>query len=355
MMCPLLGKINMAHVICFFNNKGGVGKTTTSTNISAGLTSLLHKRVLYIDLDPQCNSTLLILGEEKVTERYWENPTDYKTILNVISPILDDDPSIDFDDSIICKEPNRFGVDLIMGHPRLSALEDRLGESWVKVPGGDIGAFRKTNWLTSLLGHVNSKYDYIIVDLGPSLGSLNRSALIASDYFITPMSIDIFSIIGLRNIKDWLGSWEQNYHIGIENLERVKGNGAFQQYKIKKEISITNGCLGYTSQSYATRENVNGERRPTKAYEEVLKKFDEVFLEYLGGYLVSSSKNGEHILGNIPNMFSLAPIAQNSSSPIRDLKSEDGIFGAHYSQAKEYASIFDSVAIKLNNKFGVLQ
>lgn len=345
----------MAHVICFFNNKGGVGKTTTSTNVSAGLTSLLDRKVLYIDLDPQCNSTLLILGEDNVTERYWEHPESYKTIFNIISPILDDDPAINFDEDVIYKNGNRFGVDLIMGHPRLSALEDRLGESWVKVPGGDIGAFRKTNWLTSLLERVNDRYDYIIIDLGPSLGSLNRSALIASDYFVTPMSIDIFSIIGLRNIKDWLDSWKRNYQVGIENLERVKGGDVFKQYTIKRDISITNGCLGYTSQTYATRKNIDGERRPTKAYENVLRKFDEVFVNYLGEYLVPSSKNGEHILGNIPNMFSLAPIAQNSSSPIRDLRSDDGIFGAHYSQAKEYASIFDGVAVKIDSKFGAVQ
>lgn len=81
-----------------------------------------------------------------------------------------------------------------------------------------------------------------------------------------------------------------------------------------------------------------------------MTKFDEVFLEFLDGYLVESSKNGRHILGNIPNMFSLAPIAQSSSSPIRDLKAEDGIFGAHYSQAKEFSGIFDNVAIEIVNR-----
>lgn len=86
----------MAKTICFFNNKGGVGKTTTSTNVAAGLSTGLNKRVLYIDLDPQCNSTLLILGGDVVSERYWDSPQNYKTILDVIQPILDDDPSIFF-------------------------------------------------------------------------------------------------------------------------------------------------------------------------------------------------------------------------------------------------------------------
>ena len=205
----------MAKAICFFNNKGGVGKTTTSTNVAAGLARKYDKRVLYIDLDPQCNSTLLIAGEEFVAERYWEQPDTSRTILDIVQPILDDEPSIDFKHEYILKYPNRFGVDLIMGHPRLAAIEDRLGEAWAKVPGGEVGALRKTNWCNKLISDVNDQYDYILIDLGPSLGSLNRSALIASDYFITPMSVDVFSIIGLKNIKSWLDDWSAKYIRGV--------------------------------------------------------------------------------------------------------------------------------------------
>ena len=93
--------------------------------------------------------------------------------------------------------------------------------------------------------------------------------------------------------------------------------------------------MGYTTQTYASRKNKSGEKRPTKAYDRILNKFDEEFISNLGGFLVPSCKDGKHILGEIPNMFSLVPIAQNNSSPIRDLKGSDGIFGAHYSQAKE--------------------
>ncbi|MBY8289139.1 ParA family protein [Vibrio fluvialis] len=336
----------MAKTICFFNNKGGVGKTTTSTNVAAGLAQAYGKKVLYIDLDPQCNSTLLITGEEYVAQKYWEQPEASRTILNIVEPILDDEPSISFEPEYILKCSNRFGVDLIMGHPRLSAIEDRLGEAWVKVPGGEVGALRKTNWCNNLVAAVGSQYDYILIDLGPSLGALNRSALIASDYFVTPMSIDIFSIIGLKNIKSWLEDWSAKYTRGMSYFVEQRAQDC-ERFLIKQKIDIQHGCLGYTTQTYASRKNRNGEKRPTQAYERILSQFDEEFLANLGGFLVPSCQGGNHILGQVPNMFSLAPIAQSNSSPIRDLKGSDGIFGAHYSQAKEYAGIFDSVAERL--------
>jgi cellulose biosynthesis protein BcsQ len=228
----------MTKVISFFNNKGGVGKTTTSTNIAAGLAQKFKKKVLYVDLDPQCNSTLLITGEERVADCYWVKPGATKTVLNIVAPLLEDEPSIAFDHEAIDKTANRFGVHLLMGHPKLSAIEDRLGEAWVKVVGGEIGALRKTNWCNALISQLRGEYDYILIDLGPSLGSLNRSALIASDFFVTPMSIDIFSIIGLRNISDWLNDWIKRYERGIENLIQNGQESLLAKYPVRRELPI---------------------------------------------------------------------------------------------------------------------
>lgn len=336
----------MAKVISFFNNKGGVGKTTTSTNVAAGLAQRFGKKVLYLDLDPQCNSTLLITGEEKVTDCYWINPGATKTILDVVTPLLEDEPAIAFDKNMVNTAPNRFGVHIVMGHPKLSAIEDRLGDAWVKLAGGEIGALRKTNWCHALVTELRDSYDYIFIDLGPSLGSLNRSALIASDFFVTPMSIDIFSIIGLRNISDWLTQWMKRYERGIENLILNDQGGLLNKYPVRQSLPIRTGCIGYTTQSYATRKNKDGERRPTHAFENILNQFGEEFILNLGGFVPESVKNSV-VLGEIPNMFSLAPLAQKNSAPIRGLKASDGIFGAHYSQAKIYSDIFDKVSENL--------
>lgn len=350
---PLTGycEIKMAKVISFFNNKGGVGKTTTSTNVAAGLAQKFGKKVLYIDLDPQCNSTLLITGEEKVTDCYWINPGKTETILDVVAPLLEDEPTIAFDKKMVNTMPNRFGVHILMGHPRLSAIEDRLGDAWVKLAGGEIGALRKTNWCHALLTELRDSYDYIFIDLGPSLGSLNRSALIASDFFVTPMSIDIFSIIGLRNISDWLTQWIRRYERGVENLIQNDQEKLLDKYPVRRDLPIKSGCIGYTTQSYATRKNKDGEKRPTHAFENILNQFGEEFVLNLGNFMADSAKDSL-VLGEIPNMFSLAPLAQKNSSPIRALKASDGIFGAHYSQAKVYSEIFDSVSANLISNTG---
>ncbi|WP_207239422.1 ParA family protein [Pseudomonas sp. GW456-L15] len=341
----------MAKVIAFFNNKGGVGKTTTSCNVAAGFSQAMGKKVLYIDLDPQCNATLLMLGEDKVAETYWSKPDEHKTIREIVGPLLVDEPAINFDPDVVMKGGNRFGVDLIMGHPNLSEIEDRLGEAWVKVPGGDVGALRKTNWCSDLVDKLSPDYDYVLIDLGPSLGSLNRSALIASDYFVTPMSIDIFSIIGLKNISGWLDDWMKKYDRGVTNLAEVNAE-YLRKYPIRQTVKIKQGCLGFTSQAYHARRNKDGEQRPTKAFESILSLFGLKFIEYLGGYCPASLQKNRLTLGVIPNMFSLAALAQQSSAPIRDLKASDGIFGAHYSQAKNYSIIFDSVAENIVRNMG---
>lgn len=187
-------------VISFFNNKGGVGKTTLTCNLAYHFARDLNQRILLIDADPQCNATILTLGEDRAAPMYWDelesDDRDAATNLwNVLAPIEEGDSSISGNIQPISKEINRFNVDLIPGHPRVSMVEDRLSAGWRETLAGDVGGLRRTNWATALGQMVQSQYDVVFIDLGPSLGSLNRSALIGSDYFMTPMGADVFSIL----------------------------------------------------------------------------------------------------------------------------------------------------------------
>ncbi len=343
----LMFMVNTMKSISFFNNKGGVGKTTLTCNISYSLASDHNKKILVIDCDPQCNTTILVLGEDRAVDIYDKNPNKIDTILTVLEPIEFGDSSLNLNVTPISKNENRFMFDLIPGHPRISIIEERLSQAWRDSAAGEIEGLRRTTWANTLCNHFKDDYDFIIFDLGPSLGSLNRTCLVASNHFVAPMGADIFSIIGLKNIGDWFDTWILDYSNAISNCEK-KYKGAINKYGIPKKLSIESGFLGYTIQAYIAKYT-GGERRPTKAFENITKDFPIKVKESLGRYTKKGTKMN---LGEIPNMFSLIPLAQAVNAPIGALVSADGLVGSHYSQSKKYHTILKQITARILSNIG---
>lgn len=261
--------------IAFFNNKGGVGKTTLSCNIAAHFANQLGKRVLVIDCDPQCNASQLILSDERCQEVYQESLTPPgSTLLTVMRPISEGDASIAQDTTPELSSQNRFGVDLLPGHPAMSVVEDRLSSAWHNLRAVEVGGFRITNWFPQLLAQVSARYDVVIVDMGPSLGPLTRSVLLGSEYFVTPMGCDIFSIVGIRNIGQWLARWIEDYELHLERFRRDHAE-AITRYRIQEHLSVKHGFAGYTVLQYITKSR-EGERRATAAFEGILGQIPTV-------------------------------------------------------------------------------
>jgi len=335
--------------IGMFNHKGGVGKTTLTCNIASYLAKRGGKRVLVIDCDPQCNATQLIMGESYAAELYFADSAAgvTTTISDILRPIEDGDSTIS--DSIIPikSSDNRFGVDLIPGHPSFSIIEDRLGAAWHDLTGGDIGGIRKTNWNTFLKKEIKNNYDYVLYDLGPSLGSINRSVLIGCDKFMTPMGTDIFSILGIRNISTWLKSWVDRYQVGLELSER-NSPGSLSRFNIDSNDSlpITKGYVGYTIQQYITKSK-GGVRRPTRAFEEIIKNVPTEVENSLSEYLSLGMNHTNLQLGDVPHLYSLIPLAQSVSAPLFELKSSDGIVGSQGKQKEQYEVIIGGICANL--------
>lgn len=342
-------------VLSFFNNKGGVGKTTLTCNLAAHL-GRKNLRVLVVDVDPQCNATILALGEERAAPLYWrESPLDegldVTNLWSILAPIEDGESAVKTHVLPIPASENRFTFDLIPGHPRVSIIEDRLSQAWRDAIGGDIGGLRRTNWVVTLANQLACRYDLMILDLGPSLGSLNRTALLGSDFFVTPMGADVFSILGLRNISSWLRDWTAAYKRGVEYCE-TRTPGSVKRYRLATNLPILHGFAGYTVQAYIAKFK-QGQKRPTKAFERVTASFASEVKKNLEEFFVPAMGMDQALLGEIPNMYSLVPLAQTANAPIIDLRSSDGLVGSHYIQAKRYVEILNSVTTLLARNISV--
>jgi cellulose biosynthesis protein BcsQ len=336
--------------ICFFNNKGGVGKTTLLSNVSSYLATEFSLRVVVVDADPQCNATQLILGEDRVQRLYRlpdarkpSSPRNRTTLFDVLRPITIGESAISTPPPLIKKHENRFGVDLLPGHPQLALLEDRLSQAWLQLSGGDVGGARQSNWNTQLCRALDKSYDIAFFDVGPSLGALNRSVLLGADFFVTPMGCDVFSLLGVTNIAQWLTSWFTHYERSIEACRRAGFSVELEEFGVRESISGIARFIGYTVQQYITKSK-EGKRRATTSYEAIKKKIPPTVQQHLGSFVAAHIKAQDLELPDVPHMYSLVPLAQSASCPIHVLSSKDGLAGAQPQQKAIYTDFIRKLA-----------
>ncbi len=167
----------MTKIISLVNQKGGVGKTTTSINLAASL-GKMGKKTLIIDLDPQGNTTTG-LGVNK-----GEIKASIYDVLN--------------GDSTIKRAIKKTSFDLLSIIPatiNLAGIDYELLEK-----GHNDAEFKKNEQLRNALEEVKDNYDYIIIDCPPSLGVLTTNALVASDSVIIPVQCEFFALEGISQL-----------------------------------------------------------------------------------------------------------------------------------------------------------
>lgn len=177
----------MGKTIAVFNQKGGVGKSTTSINLAAGL-GKLNKKILLIDLDPQGNSTSG-LGIEK------------SNIENMIYHVL----ALDVGIEEVIYPSSAENVDIIPSNNELAGLEVELA--------------REGNWETILkdkLEVVRDMYDYIFIDCPPSLGILSILALIASNSVLIPIQCEYYALEGVSQLFTTIELVKNSFNPNLE-------------------------------------------------------------------------------------------------------------------------------------------
>ena len=181
----------MGKIIAIANQKGGVGKTTTSVNLAASL-GVLEKKVLLIDADPQANaSSGLGIDVEGV------EIGSYQVLEHSATPE---------EATVACSAPN---VYVIPAHIDLVAIEIEL-----------VDKENREYMLKQALESIKDKYDYIIIDCAPSLGLLTLNALTAADSVVIPIQCEYFALEGLGKLLNTIKSVQKihNPSLDIEGL-----------------------------------------------------------------------------------------------------------------------------------------
>lgn len=324
-------------VIAFFNNKGGVGKTSMVYHL-AWMFSDYGFRVVAADLDPQCNLTASFLDEDRLEEVMSQDGKPL-TVFGAIQPLKEGIGDVAKPHVEIITD--RLG--LVLGDMALSTYEDDLSEVWPKCLIGDPRAFRVTSAFWRLIQMAGKQHtaDMILIDLGPNLGAINRAALIASDFVVIPLGPDLFSLQGLRNLGPALRKWRD----GWKNM---------LSYNPLRELPLPPGGIqpiGYMVLRHSIRLD-----RPVKAFERWMAKMPSTYADAvlqcdpIAGATVDTDPN---CIAKLKDYRSLMPLAQEVRKPMFFLKAADGAIGAHtYAVADAYKD-FKTVASKIAVKAGV--
>ena len=320
--------------VAFFNNKGGVGKTTLVYHV-AWMCSELGVKVLAVDLDPQANLTSMFLDDSRL-ETLWPDKGPHKSILDCVTPILE--ATGDINDAHI--EQITTNLHLIAGDLGLSKFEGHLSYNWPRCLDRDIAAFRTITAFYRIIHEAVQKVDtdIVLIDVGPNLGAINRAAIIASNHVIMPLTPGLFSLQGLVNLgpmlKEWRNGWKKRLDEKPSDLD----------------IPMPQGKM--TPAGYIVMRHVERRNRPVTAFQNWVDQIPTVY----NTYILDSSKppvstgEDENRIGLIKDYLSLMPMAQDARKPIFLLKPSDGVLGAHARSVNNCYSDFKKLTNEILQK-----
>lgn len=314
--------------VAFFNNKGGVGKTSLVYHL-AWMFQEMGVRVVAADLDPQANLTAAFFDEDEI-QSLWKTDAPRQTIYGALEPIVKGIGDI--------ATPSLQGISrrlsLLAGDLLLAEFEDNLSEAWPRSLLGQEAQLRVTSAFSRILSKAAAEVDasLVLIDLGPNLGPLNRAALFAANWVVTPLAPDLFSLQGLTNLGPTLERWRKQW-------KQCLTEGA------SLDLDLPAGEMrpaGYVVLQHSVRLD-----RPTRAYDRWIELIPKTYHRDVLGEAATANwtvKTDPYALALLKHYRTLMALAQEARKPIFSLTAADGASGAHYTAARNAADDFEMLA-----------
>ncbi len=318
-------------VLTFFNNKGGVGKTSLVFHL-AWMMSEMGKQVVAIDIDPQANLTSAFLTED-LLEVIWDPDVSEPrnaTLYQCVKPLTEVGD---------IREPQTQTINprlhLVPGDLGLAGFEDLLSQEWPNAlgSGNPYRSFRVLSsfWQVAQMAAAQHGADIVLADVGPNLSAINRSALIGTDHVVIPLAADLFSLQGLRNLGPSLRKWRADWTKRLDNWPQP----AFE---------LPRGAM--KPQGYVLLQHTERLSRPGKAYKRWADRIPSTYRENVLGQMQAPLIPEQDVdcLARLKHYRSLMPMAQEVRKPIFQLTSADGAIGSHSYAVKDAWSDFRALA-----------
>jgi cellulose biosynthesis protein BcsQ len=203
-------------------------------------------------------------------------------------------------------------------------------------------------WQVMQMAAQKVQADIILVDIGPNLGAINRSVLVATDYVTIPLGADLFSLQGLKNLGPTLRTWKNLWQKRLENWNASAEKSGYPDFKLPQGKMQP---IGYLCQQHGVRLD-----RPVKAYDKWVQRIPDVYRESVLSETPTKrirQEDDPYCLATIKHYRSLIPMAQEHRKPIFNLTSADGAIGSHANAVQDAKKDFKQLAEKIAKKIDI--